>query len=786
MIDSSKRQVSMRLLALCLGTSAALIVPSAALGADLGAGGTVRATIGDNGSVTSVKQVSANGTTSAFSGELPIKMSITHTGSTYSYHVENTFTKTQTVHFTDTAGTERHTTVSLQLPLVAQLGVDVPKSMTNLNAAGATITTGANGVRHVLWNMVLFTPLGSSAQDVSLTASGSGSPIAELRATPVDPGTTPGLSAKSQDKTAEFQQEDFWAGYASGGNDGLKQLGSGVGQILDGLTQLLTGASELHAGLAGSLTGTQQAADGSTQLADGAKQLTAGLTQIHGGLSTDPTTGLTGGLALIHAGLSNDPATGLTGGLRLIHKGLAGKTGDPASGLVPGLTAIHTGLAGDGTAVNPGLAAGVQQIAGGLDLLDDPNTGLPTLLTQMTQLRAVLGQIYVGMGPTGLPASPGLLDGLTLIEQGLNAGIASLTQLDAGLLCGWNTIIVAANGQLNPGAPAAGCPALPALPGVDPLTKAILVGDATTPGVALQLEAAQTALDASLQTPSVANPNTLPALVLGVQSLEHAISHPAAGADPGGIKEILGQINAGLDAALDVNSPTGLPAALAGVHQLRVGADIAAPGAVALAAGSAGALDGAQQLSDGSAKALAGSKELYAGTGKALSGSRKLYAGSGEALSGSTQIRDGLSQLASGLRDGAKQFPQAVDGAGQIATGLGQVVPGEQQVKDGISQVLSGATGPLQQQLTQASQNAHQQIAVLQAASGLQAQAPGGAGTSYVLAQPGAISLAANATSTGGSSHTGRNAALIAIGGVVALVIGLGAGMALGRQRVSA
>jgi ABC-type nitrate/sulfonate/bicarbonate transport system permease component len=114
------------------------------------------------------------------------------------------------------------------------------------------------------------------------------------------------------------------------------------------------------------------------------------------------------------------------------------------------------------------------------------------------------------------------------------------------------------------------------------------------------------------------------------------------------------------------------------------------------------------------------------------------------------------------------------------------VVPGEQQVKDGISQVLSGATGPLQTQLTEASRNAHQQIAVLNAAGSLGAQAPGGAGTSYVLAQPGAIALAADTTSSSGSSHTGRNAALIAIGGVLALAIGLGAGIAVGRQRVSA
>ena len=767
----SRRRVSVRVLALCLGSGVALLVPSVALGADTGTGGTVRATIDSNGAVTSAKQVASNGATSAFAGQLPVKMSITHTSSgsaqTYTYHVENTFSRTQTVHFTDTAGHERHTSVQLQLPLVAQLGVDVPGSMTGLTATGATVTTGANGVRHVLWSMVLFTPLGTSSQDVSFTASGKGTPVAELRASSVDPSTAPGLSAKSQDATAEFQQEDFWAGYASGGNDGLKKLGAGVGKILDGLTKLLDGASQLHAGLAGSLTGTKQAADGSTQLADGARQLTAGLALIHNGLSTDPTTGLTGGLALIHAGLSNDPATGLTGGLRLIHSGLKGTAGDPTSGLVPGLTAIHAGLdhaIGAGGASDPGgLLQGLQQILFGVShpagtlgasdpggLIEGVNTALAGLGDDSNPATLIGGVKAVG-------------DGITALKAGIQAQAGCAADILGKVVGGF------AGG---PDACATGG-LLPPLPGgLDARSTAVLNGLIT------QFQAVAAGTDPTLQTAFAQLSGGITAVHGGLLQLKAGLS--SGDLSNPGIKEGLTLIKAGLS-----SGDLAHPAVLEGLQLLSTGATAAVTGTQQLAAGSAGALDGAQQLSAGSAAALAGSKKLYAGSGAALAGSRKLLAGSGDALSGSTQIRDGLAPLASGLRDGAKQFPQAVDGAGQIATGLGQVVPGEQQVKDGINQVLSGATGPLQDQLEQSSRNAHQQIAVLTAAAGLASQAPGGAGTSYVLAQPGSIALAASSSSSG-SSHTGRNALLISLGGIVALAIGLGAGMAVGRQRVSA
>jgi putative membrane protein len=747
MKESANRRASVRLLALCLGTSAALITPSAALGADLATGGTVRATIGANGAVTSVKQVGSDGATSAFSGQLPVKMSITHTGQSFTYHVENTFTKTQTVHFTDTAGNDRHTTVALQLPLVAQLGVDVPASMKNVTATGATVTTGANGVRHVLWNMVLFSPLGSSAQDVSFTASGSGTPVAELRATPVDPSTAPGLSAKTQDKTAEFQQEDFWAGYASGGNDGLNKLSAGMGQLIDGLSQLLSGAAQLHSGLADGLSGTQQAADGSTKLYNGSKQVHEGQGQ------------LTTGLRKIHNGQGD-----LTDGLRQVKAGQAS--------LTAGLVQINGGQSS--------LTDGLTQISGGLAQLNDPTTGLPAALDGIQQLidgvgsDATAGTLLNGVaqlqGGIGDAATAGTLlngvaqvqGGLTLLQTGIqqNAGCAVdiLNKIIGGFAGGADAC---ATGGLLPPMPAVA---------LSPTSSAVMNGllaqftavsngtDATLSGAFAQLQGGMTAIQGGLA-----------AMKVGLSTGD--FSNP-------GLKEGLQLTLGGLQ-----QLQTGVGAAVTGIGQLAPGAASALSGSQQLLDGSAQALDGSRQLQDGDAQTLSGSKQLYTGSGQALAGSTKLFNGTGF---GALELTGGLKALSDGLVAGAKSFPAAVDGAGQIADGLGQVVPGATQVKDGIGQVQTGATGPLATQLTQASRNAHQQIAVLNAASGLAAQAPGGAGTSYVLAQPGSIALAGNTTASKSSSHTGRNAALIAGGGVLALAIGLGAGMALGRQRVSA
>jgi len=71
---------------------------------------------------------------------------------------------------------------------------------------------------------------------------------------------------------------------------------------------------------------------------------------------------------------------------------------------------------------------------------------------------------------------------------------------------------------------------------------------------------------------------------------------------------------------------------------------------------------------------------------------------------------------------------------------------------------------------------------VQEAAAALAAQAPGGAGTSYVLTNFNPkLAAASTPAKTGSNDHTGRNVG-IGLGGVAALVIAVVAGFALGRR----
>ena len=464
--DASRRG-SLRTGGVCLAVAAIGLAPNlaaAAAAADSG-GGTIRAAIGPDGKVSSAHLFNADGSSSGFSGDLPLTVSITHTTTgatqTYTYHVVNTDSKTETVRYDDTAGNPQKTSATLQLPLVATLGVDLPSTMKNVQAAGGNVSTGSDGARHVQWSMVLFTPLGAATQDVSFTATGSGTPIAEVRAITVDPSSTAGLSTASQDATAAYQQEDFWAGYANGASGGLKQIADGISQLHDGIAQGADGANQL--------------ADGSDQAFTGSKKLTGGLKKIHGGLQqvADPTTGLPtalGGIDQMIAGVgsSSNSAT-LVGGLGCVKdvltailqgtlpppdgNGSAGKK-DPCfvdktlnpSGATPPLaktTGINAIVLGALVTDAPGAPSALSKLIGGLSS-SDPKT--PGIAQGLQQLKAGLAAAVVGINK--LSAGSGkaykgskkltnglgqIADGQRQVADGLPAAVDGTAQLLAGV-----------------------------------------------------------------------------------------------------------------------------------------------------------------------------------------------------------------------------------------------------------------------------------------------------------------------------------------------------------------
>src|SRR5206468_695296 len=156
------------------------------------------------------------------------------------------------------------------------------------------------------------------------------------------------------------------------------------------------------------------------------------------------------------------------------------------------------------------------------------------------------------------------------------------------------------------------------------------------------------------------------------------------------------------------------------------------------------------------------------GADSALTGAVQLRDGSATAATGAATLASGLGQLSAGQHQVATGLPAAVDGSGQIAGGIDQVLGGANKVEGGILAVQSGAVAPLNTQLIQGSQNQKKQIAIVEAAAALAAQAPGGAGTSYVLTQFNP-KLAASSTpaTTSSSDHTGRNVG-IGLGGFAA------------------
>ena len=669
-----------RLTVLAIPAAATLVLPSLAWAADGSTPNTLRATIDGAGTVKSVSSLAANGTSSPYTGDLPLKVSISRTvqggTSTYTYHVENTFSKTQNVTYTDTQGVTHTAATTVQLPLVAQLGVTLPKSFTNVSAPNGVVTTDPDGTNRILWNLVLFSPLGSPTQDETFTATGKGAPTSEMVATAVNPATTAGLSQAQQDATAGSQQDDFWQGYASGGNTGLTQLASGTAAMITGLQQLASGAHTLASGL-------QAAGAGATKLDAGTKSAYVG------------SQALSSGVSKIHAGQVK-----LAAGLTTID-GFLKQYADPTNGL-------------------PAAAAGAHSVMDGVDALKT---------------------LYVGTDAGSDPSKwTGLLGGIALVKAGL-------LQLQSGVQASASctaTILTA----LTTGAHTLGesQPCLTSTGGVYPFDTTQVTGNTATllAGVAASFTAVATdAGDASpangLTPLDTFNPG-ITQLLGGLAQVRGGLTHPAGtfgATDPGGALELLTLLSTGLHTKL----VPGLDAAAAGAGPLSTGTD--------------GALTGAVQLRDGSASAATGAAALTSGLG---------------------QLSAGQHQVATGL-------PAAVDGSAKIAAGLDQVLDGAGKVNGGILAVQSGAVGPLNTQLMQGSQNQKKQIAIVEAAAALASQAPGGAGTSYVLTQFNP-KLAASSTPAG-NDHTGRNVG-IGLGGFAALVIAVVAGFALGRRSQAA
>jgi X-X-X-Leu-X-X-Gly heptad repeat protein len=275
-------------------------------------------------------------------------------------------------------------------------------------------------------------------------------------------------------------------------------------------------------------------------------------------------------------------------------------------------------------------------------------------------------------------------------------------------------------------------------PTMDPLEKAAIDSVIGTPAPAATVRGTLTKLKYGLYNP------TCPATCGVIQGLDAINAGPTSG---------LGRVTAGLDAiTFGLSHPplTLGPTDPGGVSQ----------GLTALTAGLTAAVAGVNQLHTGSTAAAAGASKLRDGIATASDGAAKLAAGLDLLAAGADQLSGGV--------------PAAVAGSNKITTGLGTVHDGVGLVQGGLGDVQTKAVQPLLTKLQDASNNAHLDLATIDATGARAGGAPLGAEATW-LYRLDAVS------GTPVENNLGRNVAL-GIGGLLVLLVGGFGGFLFGRR----
>ncbi len=662
--------------------------------------GTVRALIRGDGSVSSLSRLGGDSNTRPTAANLPITLGISASDAngarTTTYHVENKTSRTEPVSITQPNGTTKTVQQEIQTPYVAQLHLALPGSLTEVVAPGAAVVTNSDGSHDLTWSLVLFSPIGTPAQDVSFTAKGKGNPVARLESTAVSPNGTPGLSATGQAANATIAGNGTLNAVTAAANSGLTQLAAGVGQLVAGLESLKSGADQLHTGLATGADGTNKLATGLHSAHDGSGKLDTGLGQLNAG-----TGKLVAGTNALHDGSDK-----LVAGLQ--------KASDGSKQLVGGSEQLATGagLTADGATR---LSTGLQQISGGLGQLG-ASSGLPAAKVGALALQAGVTQISAGLGSPN--ANGTILDGLAKVGNGLGVVKGGLDQLagPAGLpaakggvdavITGLNTTKAAVDGPL--------------LLGVDTIRKGLASGAATGGGVDQLNQIFQ--LAAKKLTCPLTPPGTPSKTTTGCEDLRtgiYLIDHdPSAGDPTAGLKQQtqagangLAAVSKGLRSGSTSSDPTtfgvseALGASSAGLGQISLGLTKAITGVGELDAAvgtpvDAGTLSNGVALLNGGVERVAigiksgnpahpgileGLDALVAGLTSAITGVNQLSAGATSAATGSAALADGTRQVAAG----ANKLSET--GAEPISGGLGQLLAGGQKLNAGAGQLNSGA-----------------------------------------------------------------------------------------------
>jgi putative membrane protein len=743
---------------------------------------TVETTLGADGSAVSTRVLNRNGAdTSGISASSALKTSIAYSLNgqpanrdqlkgargpvTVTYKVENTTGKTQDVTYTSADGQPHTQQLLIQVPFVAIVEATVPGSYNNVQAPGGAVSAGTDGNLHIIWSLVLFSPIGSPTQEVSFSAQADapqGLPGVTVTARSINPSATEGLSSGTLTANAAVAQNDLFGTYATGADQGLAQLGSGIGQLVDGLTLLRDGSQQLSAGLATAAAGSQQLADGLHSANSGGHQLADGFASPTG--APDLTSGskaLAAGLAQIDAGLAAlaDPATGLPNakaGSVALGAGVGAMLVGLGDSAVPGNTILY-GLAG----LNAGLAPALAGIGPGPSY-SQAITGVTYVTTTITATVASTAGLAVGQPIT----VAGITGFATNNPNDPNGGFVVASIVDATHLT--YVVPLAPTGAYGSGGTVVATSEIDGLLALQGGISAIanhgngVGGPLTETCAGIAIPGADCAAKLTFLAGSIGTSNTSPpfpwTLIGGLNKLSFGLSHTATGpTDPGGAMQVITSIAFGLDhpvGSLGGTDPGGIKQGL-GAVQL---------GLTSLTSGLTTAVGGVTQLHAGSTTAAAGANTLKDGISTAGAGAAKLAAGLDLLAAGANQLNAGV--------------PTAVTGSNKITTGLGSALSGAQQAGQGTSAISAQGTAPLITQLQDASNNAHLELATIDATGARAGSAPLGADATWLYRL--------DAVGPSGGNNLVRNVAFGVGGLLLLLLVGAGGFMFGRRGRVTA
>ncbi|MEI8081218.1 MAG: hypothetical protein WCI74_05165 [Actinomycetes bacterium] len=509
------------------------------------------------------------------------------------YTATNTVAKVEPITYKNAVGVTTTEQQPVFAPFVGTVMAELAPGVALTDPGNAVVNTTAEGRTALLWNLVLYPPLGNYLQEMSFAVRGDDLqiPAVTMQVVPV---------ANAQDPAVGFS------------SNLLSQSVSGNQKLAGGLTQLDDSAAKLADGAAKLSSGQQQQASGVAAAEKGSSKLTKGAADLTSGVSA-----LDSGAAALSVGASKlgSAATALSAGSVSLSAGL--------DELAAGIVAAQKGA---GT-----LADAVNQIAVGVGNASNPRLPLPD-----------------PPNPYVLPTNMTLVQAIWLVEDSVTAlrALSLSAAADSGAAAVASTSAAASIALVYAG----NCVVPPTV--LSPADCARLQSAATQSAKALTKNGSAglklVALTAAL---TILNTQLLTKIEQGLIQVGTALKSTGTSSTQPGVYEGLLALQAGLVKLVDAAKQlcTGGQQLAAGGQSVGAGGQELADGNAKLSTGAQGVADGAKQLTDGS-------KQLTSGLGTLTDGAEQLASGGEGLAQGASDLQDqGTAAILNQVVDSSSQ-----------------------------------------------------------------------------------------------------------------------------------